>query len=94
MRLHARPYRLPKAGNSEAEYEDACLTRAPVDRVVRIFCVSIAEGATETSFSGLWAEMLVHAFVRGSVGRRTSAGPRGRSHRRWGHGCRRARGGG
>ena len=57
---------LPKAGNARDEYEDACWPagvgrgdgRAP-------FRCAIADGATETSFAGCWAEALVAAFGAG-----------------------------
>jgi len=46
-----------KAGNARTEYEDAWAIRG---------CrVAIADGATESSFSALWAGLLVESFVRG-----------------------------
>ncbi len=70
MRVRARPYWLPKAGNSAEEYEDAFWPLGAVDREVRWFRCAVADGATEASFSGEWARMLVRAWCRGRFGRR------------------------
>ncbi len=51
----AHVFRLPKAGNSEADYEDAF--------AIGEDCVAIADGATESSFARAWAEALVQGFV-------------------------------
>lgn len=48
-------FRLPKAGSSEADYEDAY--------AVGDACAAIADGATESSFARAWAEALVQGFV-------------------------------
>lgn len=57
-----------KAGNARAEYEDAWAIRGS-DSPTRCR-VAVADGATESSFSALWAGLLVESFVRGR-----SAGP-------------------
>lgn len=57
---------LQKAGNQPEEYEDAF---APAAHSVLptpctdFFC-AVADGATETSFSGLWARQLADAFAK------------------------------
>ena len=58
---------VPKKGNKTAEYEDAfCLpTRAGAARKCVRFAV--ADGATEASYSRIWATQLVRAFVRGRI---------------------------
>ena len=48
---------LPKRGNSAEEYEDAFAVSATRGRF------AIADGASESSFAGLWARMLVNDFV-------------------------------
>lgn len=73
MHLHARSFHLPKAGNADDEYEDACLPEERREGDVRVFRAAIADGATETSFSRLWAQLLVAAFVRGRIGNRLTA---------------------
>lgn len=58
---------LPKAGNSESEYEDAYFpfdTGRIVDSVVRL---AVGDGASESSFSNLWARLLVHAYGEGRL---------------------------
>lgn len=56
---------LPKRGNTEEEYEDAAAPVDPVDSTFDTFRCAVADGATETSFSGLWAKLLVDGFVAG-----------------------------
>ncbi len=55
--MECRTYWLPKAGNTESEYEDA----AACDPV-RGRC-AVADGASESSFAGDWAALLVKGFV-------------------------------
>jgi hypothetical protein len=52
-----------KAGNVRTEYEDAWAIRGS-DSPTRCR-VAVADGATESSFSALWAGLLVESFVRG-----------------------------
>src|SRR5215470_10593617 len=54
-----------KAGNASAEYEDAWAVRGS-DSPTRCR-IAVADGATESSFSALWAALLVESFVRGSA---------------------------
>jgi hypothetical protein len=65
IRAHARS--LPKAGNAEEEYEDA-FWPATGSEYTRGLRFAVADGATETSFSGLWARQLVEAYGRGRLG--------------------------
>jgi Protein phosphatase 2C len=51
-----------KAGNARTEYEDAWAIRGS-DSPTRCR-VAVADGATESSFSALWAALLVESFVR------------------------------
>jgi hypothetical protein len=53
----------PKAGNAQADYEDAWAVR--LDGRRDRCRIAIADGATESSFSGLWATLLVESYVRG-----------------------------
>ncbi len=56
-----RGFRVPKQGHAEEEYEDALRSRvADGDAAAR---VAIADGATGSSFSGLWAGLLCDAYV-------------------------------
>jgi hypothetical protein len=57
---------LPKKGNSEEEYEDAAAPTESVKSEMPTFRCAVADGATETSFSRLWAKLLVDGFVDGT----------------------------
>src|SRR5262249_37867097 len=57
---------LQKAGSSEGEYEDAFWPKKLVDGVSQQR-FAVADGATETSFSGIWAKQLVRAYGRGEM---------------------------
>jgi len=57
VEIYAKEFWLPKSGNSDAEYEDAFSIAE--DR----FRFAVADGATETSFSRVWAKQLVRAFT-------------------------------
>jgi hypothetical protein len=62
MHILAQAFWLPKAGNNIDEYEDAFWPRRQIDASAEAFSFAVADGATETSFSKLWAEMLVRAL--------------------------------
>jgi len=56
-------FQIPKAGNTESEYEDAYARRnhgAPSPARY-----AVADGAETSSFAGLWAWLLVNEFVQG-----------------------------
>jgi len=63
MRIAFNTFWLQKAGNQTEEYEDAYAPITVDDGDYPEFLCAIADGATETSFSGLWAKILVDAFV-------------------------------
>jgi hypothetical protein len=63
MHVIARAFSAQKLGNAEADYEDAFEPRRPVDATCERFRAAVADGATETSYSGLWARLLVHAYA-------------------------------
>jgi len=56
--IRCRQFKLPKRGNATEEYEDAVAVDSRQGRF------AIADGATESSFSALWARLLVEEFVR------------------------------
>lgn len=71
MRLRTRVFWVPKSGSSEEEYEDAYWPPRNLDVRVNGFRCALGDGATESSFSGLWARMVVRAYCRrGLDGRR------------------------
>ncbi len=63
MRIVCNAFWLQKAGNSVDEYEDAFAHTLPREGSHEEFRCAVADGATETSFSGLWAQILADAFV-------------------------------
>lgn len=63
MQVFARAFWAQKAGNAAEEYEDAFWPRTRFDQQSgREFRFAVADGATETSFSGIWAKQLVRLF--------------------------------
>jgi hypothetical protein len=58
MALSYQTFGVPKRDSSALEYEDA----AAAEPELRTF--AIADGATDSSFAGLWAQLLVEEFVR------------------------------
>lgn len=66
MRVSAQAFWAPKLGNKDREYEDAyCPRHELISHENGPFRFAVADGATETSFSGLWARQLVRAFHKG-----------------------------
>lgn len=69
MRIYARAFATPKAGNDEAEYEDAFQPLVPIEGAEGdVFRSAVADGATEASYSGIWARQLVAAYADGRLG--------------------------
>jgi hypothetical protein len=62
MRLCIQSFALHKAGNKPEEYEDALWPAKRGTFEGAKFHFAVADGATESSFSGLWARMLVHSY--------------------------------
>jgi hypothetical protein len=60
MHITTHAFWLQKAGNQREEYEDAFAYATSSESA---FLCAVADGATETSFSGLWAHILVTAFI-------------------------------
>lgn len=57
LQLQWHPFSLPKRGHQASEYEDAFAGDPARGRF------AVADGASESSFSGLWAKLLVDGFV-------------------------------
>lgn len=73
---------MPKAGNSEAEYEDAFWPRF-LDGESNNFRFAVADGATEASFSGIWARQIVRAFGKGYIDLENLSSNLSELQRRW-----------
>jgi hypothetical protein len=69
MQATIRAYFLPKAGNSDSDYEDAFWPRKPSRQSASMIRLAVGDGATEASFSALWARLLVRDY---GLGRLTS----------------------
>jgi len=67
MHVSAQPYSVPKAGNSEEEYEDAYWPSGQVEDSGASFSFAVADGATEASYSKAWARILVEAYCNGPL---------------------------
>ena len=64
MRICTKAFHVPKHGNAEEEYEDAFFPEKHLDRKAKEFRCAVADGASESAFSGHWAQLLVHGFGR------------------------------
>ena len=66
MKIDWQAFTAPKLGNSPAENEDAFQPRLRRRRygLTEPFSCAIADGATESSFSGLWASLVVRRLRR------------------------------
>ncbi|HZS93764.1 MAG TPA: hypothetical protein VFA78_03135 [Chloroflexota bacterium] len=78
-RVRIRPLAAPKRGSAPDEYEDAYWPRRALVRE-EVRC-AVADGATESSFSGAWARLLVDAYRRGVLDDELTALPH--LQRRW-----------
>lgn len=63
MQIAFESFWLQKGGSRPDEYEDAFAPSVVSDDARDEFLCAVADGATETSFSGLWAQILVDAFA-------------------------------
>jgi hypothetical protein len=68
MKVTVQPFWLPKAGNTQDEYEDAFWLPGAVEQASAQFRLAVADGASTTSFSRLWATLLVEAYGTGAIG--------------------------
>ena len=57
-------FKIPKSGNQESECEDGFLISSENNSLVR---VAISDGATESLFSNIWANLLIDAYVKNGL---------------------------
>ncbi len=57
-------FHLPKRGNVQSEYEDAYFPGHVCQRELSEFHCAVADGASESAFSGEWARLLVRGYCR------------------------------
>ncbi|HET8627200.1 MAG TPA: protein phosphatase 2C domain-containing protein [Thermomicrobiales bacterium] len=67
MHASTRAFWLPKAGNTADEYEDAFWVEPAGKQPDDVVRLAVADGATETSFAGLWAALLARDFCQGRL---------------------------
>ena len=68
MHIIAKSFWLPKHGNAPTEYEDAFCHKKLINKNVNtIFRAAVADGATEASFSKVWANLLVQIYCQGKL---------------------------
>ena len=63
MHISCQTLWLPKHGSSAEEYEDAYSPKDKINQDKKVFRCAVADGATETSFSNIWAQLLADAYV-------------------------------
>ncbi|WP_127534553.1 protein phosphatase 2C domain-containing protein [Paenibacillus kobensis] len=68
MRIESECFLLPKAGNRSDEYEDASHSSTQVHKETTICRFAIADGASESSYADLWANLLVSGYCYGRFG--------------------------
>lgn len=66
MHVFAQPFWAPKGGSTDSEYEDAFWPSRATDTRASCFRCAVGDGATETSYSGIWAKQLVRHFCKDS----------------------------
>jgi len=66
MHVFAQPFWAPKGGSTDREYEDAFWPRKRMETTATCLRFAVADGATETSYSGIWAKQLVRYLCRSS----------------------------
>jgi len=67
VELDVEVFALPKLGARAEEYEDAASATGRFHLSGSNFSFAIADGATEASFSGLWARLLVDGYTSDST---------------------------
>jgi hypothetical protein len=63
MHVVCQTFWLQKDGLQPDEYEDAFAPKDAVDTKPEVFKCAVADGATEASFSRLWAQLLVEGYI-------------------------------
>lgn len=67
MRVFYQPFFVQKEGNELNEYEDAFVPVGTIEATQSPFRLAIADGATESSFSAVWARMLASSYACGEL---------------------------
>ena len=67
LRVSTRTFHVHKRGGTEAEYEDAFFPDEFTDELGAFRC-AVADGASESAFANIWAQLLVRGFGIGVAG--------------------------
>ncbi len=67
MHIVAETFWLPKQGYQSSDYEDAYYPSSLVNQQLNTFSCAVADGATESSFSDQWAQLLVKAYCESKL---------------------------
>ncbi len=67
MWICTQAFHVPKRGNAENEYEDAFFPEQMCRRDLSEFHCAVADGASESAFSGEWARLLVRGYCHQGV---------------------------
>ncbi|AJY75055.1 hypothetical protein VN24_11290 [Paenibacillus beijingensis] len=65
MQIESEYFSLPKAGNRKDEYEDAFNSSIFVHKDTAYYKFAIADGASESSFADIWADLLASGYCNG-----------------------------
>lgn len=65
VQIESECFSLPKAGNRKDEYEDAYGSSIFVNKDTAYYRYAIADGASESSFADIWADMLASGYCNG-----------------------------
>ncbi|TVY05404.1 hypothetical protein [Paenibacillus cremeus] len=65
MQIESEFFSLPKSGNHKDEYEDAFNRGTLVNKGTAYYRFAIADGASESSFADIWADLLASGYCNG-----------------------------
>ncbi len=65
VQIESECFALPKAGNRKEEYEDAFNCNIFVNKHTAYYRFAIADGASESSFADIWADLLASGYCNG-----------------------------
>ncbi len=83
MRLSVTVHRMPKKGNTSAEYEDAFYPHREGELIGKKFRFAVADGASEGMLSGPWASILVRTFCQTDKSAKSMEELLARAHEEW-----------
>lgn len=67
VQIASECFSLPKAGNRKDEYEDAFNSTISVHKDTAYYRFAVADGASESSFADIWADLLTSGYCNGKL---------------------------